>query len=846
MDDQPKPSNDSKAPQPTAETIGIFAARAASRSIGPYRLLELLGEGGMGEVWLAEQTEPLHRTVALKLIKTGMDTKAVIARFESERQALALMEHPCIAKVFDAGSTADGRPYFVMEYVPGQPINEYCDRHRLTVKQRLDLFTQVCEGVQHAHQKAIIHRDLKPSNVLVQEIDNKPAPKIIDFGLAKATGQRLTDVTLYTEVGSMVGTPAYMSPEQADQNERNIDTRTDVYSLGVILYELLAGVLPFGPKELREAGVDAMLRKIRDEEPPRPSTKVRSQGDTSKTAEMRQEEPQAFIRHLRGELDWIVMKALEKDRSRRYGSPSDLAADVRRHLHDEPVLAGPPSTVYRAKKFVRRHRFGVTTAGVMVLLLVAFAATMAIQARRIAKERDRANREAEASKRVAAFMTEMFKVSDPSVAKGNSITAREILDKASHDIESGLARDPELQGRLMTTMAETYVGLGLLNQSQALLERTIPIQTKQLGPENVATLHSTEELAWVLSETSRLPEAEKLARKTLETEKRVLPADDPETLKTMGTLAWILEKQGKYDDAEKLEKAALETEKRVSGPDAKGTIDATMTLAATEMSEGHYADSEQLLREGIDTIHRVYGPDYPTGLVAQLNLAVALQADGKVDEANKILEQNIPDLRRVLGPEHPKTLYAMFLHGYLLGNAGHPEEAVTQLRECYEIQLRKLGPDNLDTIATQHSLADDLGLAGHYEEAEKLERKTLEDYRRVLGPDHPHTTDTLQGLGLILTHAGHYADGQKYFQEAIDITTRTGRKDDFAFALYERACADAIAGKRDLALEHLKTALDKGFGPPEAIEGDNDMKSLRNDPKFVAMMADARAAQKPK
>src|SRR5580658_7724161 len=306
---------------------------AAAGQIGPYRLLQLLGEGGMGEVWLAEQKIPIHRTVALKLIKAGMDTKAVVARFESERQALALMDHPNIARVFDAGSTAEGRPYFVMEYVPGLPITEYCDKHRLTIKERLELFMQVCEGVQHAHQKAIIHRDLKPSNVLVVEQNNKPVPKIIDFGLAKATAQRLTDKTLFTELGVMIGTPEYMSPEQADQREQNIDTRTDVYSLGVILYQLMVGALPVDAKALRKAGMEEILRVIREEEPPKPSTKVRAMGkDSAATAEKRREEPRSFAQHLRGELDWITMKALEKDRVRRYGTASDLAADIARYL----------------------------------------------------------------------------------------------------------------------------------------------------------------------------------------------------------------------------------------------------------------------------------------------------------------------------------------------------------------------------------------------------------------------------------------------------------------------------------------------------------------------------------
>jgi non-specific serine/threonine protein kinase/serine/threonine-protein kinase len=298
----------------------------------------------MGEVWLAEQTEPVTRRVALKVIKQGMDTKQVVARFEAERQALAMMDHPAVAKVFDAGATPEGRPYFAMEYVKGVPITTHCDRHRLSNAERLKLFMQVCEGVQHAHQKAIIHRDLKPSNVLVSIQDGKAVPKIIDFGVAKATAQRLTEKTVFTQLGVLIGTPEYMSPEQAEMTEQDVDTRTDVYSLGVMLYELLVGALPFDPKELRSGGYDGIRRKIREEDPPRPSTRLSTLGDRSaESAKCRQVDLPSLQRQLRGDLDWITMKALEKDRTRRYGSPMELAADVERHLEHRPVLASPPS-----------------------------------------------------------------------------------------------------------------------------------------------------------------------------------------------------------------------------------------------------------------------------------------------------------------------------------------------------------------------------------------------------------------------------------------------------------------------------------------------------------------------
>jgi len=352
---------------------------ALPERVGRYRILELLGEGGMGVVYLAEQTEPVRRKVALKIIKHGMDTKQVVARFEAERQALAMMDHPCVAKVFDAGSTEGGRPYFAMEYVQGVPITEHCDRQRLTTRERLELFQQVCEGVQHAHQNAIIHRDLKPSNVLVSYRDGKATPKIIDFGVAKAIEHKLTEKTLYTEMGVMIGTPEYMSPEQAEMTGQNVDTRTDVYSLGVMLYELLVGALPFESKELRQAGFDEIRRKIREDEPSKPSTRLSTLGGerSTESAKRRKTDPSTLRRQLSGDLDWITMRALEKDRARRYGSPQELAVDIGRYLTDQPVLASPPSTVYRARKFVRRYRGRVIAAGVVFATLLVGMATTA-------------------------------------------------------------------------------------------------------------------------------------------------------------------------------------------------------------------------------------------------------------------------------------------------------------------------------------------------------------------------------------------------------------------------------------------------------------------------------------
>ncbi len=378
-------------------TLSLSVGGLPGGRIGPYKLLEKIGEGGMGVVYLADQERPLRRRVALKLVKLGMDTKQVLARFESERQALAIMNHPNIAKVHDAGSTDQGRPYFVMEYVKGIPITDYCDRRRLTNRERLELFIPVCQAIHHAHQKGIIHRDVKPSNVLVAVEDGKPVPKVIDFGVAKATSQRLTERTLYTQQGVLIGTPEYMSPEQAGTTALDVDTRTDIYSLGVLLYELLVGSLPFDPKTLRDAGLLEMMRIIREEDPPKPTTRFSSLGDTaSEVAKRRHTDVRSLARHLRGELEWITMRAMDKDPARRYASASELSADIGRHLRDEPVLASPPGLAYRLGKLARRH-VGFVAAGSLVLVIL-IAGLITSTALYLRAERARANAEMEAER----------------------------------------------------------------------------------------------------------------------------------------------------------------------------------------------------------------------------------------------------------------------------------------------------------------------------------------------------------------------------------------------------------------------------------------------------------------
>jgi eukaryotic-like serine/threonine-protein kinase len=688
--------------------------------MGPYRLVQKLGEGGMGQVWLAEQTAPVRRQVALKLIKVGMYDDDVLTRFQSERQSLAIMDHPAIAKVFDAGTTPDGQPYFVMEYVPGVPITEYCDQKRLSIRKRLQLFIKVCEGVQHAHQKAIIHRDLKPANILVVEVDGKPVPRIIDFGLAKATTPQIAGEAMFTRVGAFVGTPGYMSPEQADASVQDVDTRTDVYSLGVVLYVLLTGSTPFDAEKWQKQPLHEVLRELREDEPPRPSTKIGMDKESSiASAETRGVQPKQLVSLLHGDLDWISMKALEKDRTRRYGTPSELAADITRYLNDEPVVARPASTGYRLQKYVRRHSIGVAVVTGLVLLLGAFVAVQGAQLRRTTRERDRANR-------ITDFMTGMFKVSDPSEARGNSITAREILDKASKYVDTGLAKDPETQAQMMQVMGGVYENLGLYPRALLLMQGSADIRRRVLGPRNPDTLESMSGVAWVLHWQGNYAEAEKRLREDLDIQRRVLGPEHPDTLRWTGCLGSVLAEEGRYAEAEKLFRETLEIERRVLGPEHPTTLYAMHDLAFVLWREGRDADAEKLQRETLDTERRVLGPENQETVNSMNNLAIVLWREGRYADAEKLQRETLDIERRVLGPEHPQTLNSV------------------------------------------NNLAIALDAEGHYAEAEKLFRETLDVQRRVLGPEHPTTAITVYNLGVIAAQKGNRTEALSLLREAID------------------------------------------------------------------------------
>jgi tetratricopeptide (TPR) repeat protein len=766
--------------------------------IDRYRLLQKIGEGGMGEIWLAEQEEPVRRRVALKLVKAGMNTREVIARFESERQALALMDHPAIAKVFDAGSTTQGAPYFVMEYVAGVPITTYCDSHRLSTRERLVLFNRVCDGVQHAHQKAIIHRDLKPSNVLVTEIDGQAAPKIIDFGVAKALTQKLTADTMFTRVGALIGTPEYMSPEQANSSGEDIDTRTDVYSLGVLFYELLAGVPPI---DLRKIAFDEFLRRLREEEPSKPSTKIRTQDPATSTevARKRQTVPLNLVKQIRGDLDSIALKALEKDRSRRYGSPSDFATDIGRYLKNEPVLAVAPSVAYRARKFARRYRAALATTAAFVLVLIVAAGISIWQSVRATKQRDRADAQAAVAQAVNDFLQNDLLAqasaatqSGPSTKPDPDLKVRTALDRAAARITGRFDRQPEVEAAIRDTMGQTYIDLGVYPEARKQLERALELNRRVLGEKNPRTLKTASSLGWTAYLQGEYSEAEAVLNRALETQRRVLGPERPETLVSMNRLAFVYYVQGKYAEAKVLNGQVVEIRRRVLGPEHPDTIASLVDLANIHLQQGDYGQAEALYSQALETRRRALGPEHPSTLASMNNLAIVYYQQGKYAQAEGLCRQTLEIRRRILGPEHPSTLGSMNNLAnvyYVEGQYGQAEALYSQ---TLEIKRRLLGPKHPDTLLSMNNLAFVYAVQAKYGKAGSLFSESLEISRRVFGQENPGTLNIVSDMGSMYQRQGRYALAEIYSSQALAGRRALGSEDP-----------DTMTSAADLALAYL-------------------------------------------
>ncbi len=772
-----KPFSMSGNPRPT-----IFIGEKPGAVIGRYKLLEQIGEGGCGVVFMAEQQEPVRREVALKIIKPGMDTKSVIARFEAERQALALMNHPNIAKVFDAGATDSGRPYFVMELVRGVKITDYCDKHSLKVEERLELFTQVCQAIQHAHQKGIIHRDIKPSNILVTITSTgEPLPVVIDFGIAKATNnQELTDKTIFTAFEMLIGTPAYMSPEQAALGSVDIDTRTDIYSLGVLLYELLTSSTPIESEELQKAGLDAMRRAILEKEPLRPSTRLHRIPDAHLTtiAQHRGAEPARLIRAISGDLDWIAMKAMDKDRTRRYETANGLAMDVERFLAHEAVSACPPSNLYRLQKTLRRNRPLFIGLGIIATLLILSLIVVSVS---LARER-RSQRE---EGMVKQFLEDMLNL-DPTVVKGrDTALLHEILDKAAANIGK-LTNQPAVEGELLNVIGTAYERTGQYPQAEEMQRTALQICRKCSGPESLETAASLNELGLALIADGKPLEAEQVNRQALAIRRRLLGEDNTDVATSEDNLAHACNDNGEFREAETLERQALVTRRKLCGNESQEVADSLRNLALILVNTGRVAEGEATMRQVFALRCKLLGSQNPTVASSLYDLAWAVGANGKQKEASALEQEAFALLQKVTGN------YADIAHSlYLLGNRmlqrGDLEDAYSVLSATLSLQRKLLGDDHPETLDTLNSLGLTCQARNNWSGAESVWRQLLASRRKQSGNDDPQTLYAIRRLAGALEEQGKLSEADQLLAEVLTP----------AF-LNEPACSNILACRLNL------------------------------------------------
>jgi len=754
----------------------------SGQRLGPYRLIRLIGQGGMGAVYEAEQDHP-HRTVALKVLKPGLASPEILRRFERESQVLGRLQHPGIAQIYAAGSADTGlgrQPYFAMEFVHGEPLRAYVESHHLNVRQRLELMAKICEAVEHAHQRGIIHRDLKPGNILVEESGQ---PKILDFGVARATDSD-AQASKQTDVGQLIGTLSYMSPEQVLAEPLELDTRSDVYALGVILYELLAEKLPYPvSNQVHEA-----VRVIREEDP----TPLSS-----------------INRAYRGDVETIVAKALEKDKTRRYASAADLASDLRRCLADEPIMARPASATYQLRKFARRHK---TLVGATAAIFVVLVAGVIVSTR----EAFRARRAEQTAQAVNDFLqndllsqASAASQSGPSTKPDPDLKVRTALDRAAARIGGKFAGQPEVEAAIRDTMGQTYEDLGLYAEAQAQVQQALDLYRRALGRSSPKTLKTMSLLGQIAEVQGKYPEAETVLSQTLPIQRRLLGPENPDTLLTMNSLANAYYDEGNYPQAEALHGQILEIRRRVLGPENIETLGSMNDLASVYDEEGKYPQAESLDIQVLEMRRRVLGAEHPDSLASMQNLAHVYDHEGRLAQAEALHRQALEIKRRVLGPEHPDTLISM----NNLANVYLEEGKLPQAGELYsqtlEIQRRVLGPEHSRTVMTMGNLAAIYLEEGKYPQAVELQSQALQVARRTLGPEHPLTLAFMGNLALEYGLDSKYAQAEALFNQTLEIMRRVRGSEhpstlihtaDFA-SIYQRE------GKYELAETYAALAL---------------------------------------
>jgi serine/threonine protein kinase/tetratricopeptide (TPR) repeat protein len=783
---RPSPSDRPADPRSGVEQPGAVLA-------GRYTLVEPVGEGGMGSVWKARQTEPVRRLVAVKLIKRGMDSKAVLARFEAERQALALMDHPNIATVLDAGTAPDGRPFFVMDLVDGVPITRFCDDRRLTIPQRLALFIDVCRAVQHAHQKGVIHRDLKPSNVLVAAGEERPVPKVIDFGMAKAVGVQLAEESMHTGFGTVMGTPEYMSPEQASFNPFDVDTRSDVYALGVLLYELLTGGPPFPRKDVEGAGVLEFLRVIREEEPPRPSARLTVVADLPALAARRGTEAARLPRLIRGDLDWITLKALEKDRARRYETADGLAADVGRYLTDEPVVAGPQSAAYRLRKFVRRNRAAVAAsagiaaslvAGTLIATRQAYRALRAERAadaeRRVAvasearavSEAKRAGEEADVSQAVIDFVRQDIMEQATAyqhVEHGQPVvrdmTLRTALERAARKIDSRFAGKPLAEAAIRATIGLMFLELGEFAESSRHLERGLALRRTVQGDLHPKVLENERLLAWVLFQQGRYEESEALHKKTLPNHIEVFGEASPHTVDEMTQFAVLLTRLKRFDEAEPLHLRAVELGRNVPWNDGAMRVN---NLALMYAGQGRFAEAERHYLDALGWSRRAQGEEHPNTTLVLRNLALMYLRQARHPNIDALSSQSQHAQRRIHREDAIAAAESLDRIAEPLVALGRFETAEALLRTSLRVRAERQ-PDDWATFNVRSLLGGALLGQQRYADAEPLLAQGYEGMkaRETAAPPQCHACipEALDRLIALSTKSGRPAEAAKWRAE---------------------------------------------------------------------------------
>jgi non-specific serine/threonine protein kinase/serine/threonine-protein kinase len=786
MSGEPTPAPGAEGRADATRTVNV-AGDAATILIDSYKIVRQLGEGGMGVVYYAQQLQPIRRDVALKVIKPGMDSKQVIARFEGERQALAMMDHPNIARVFDAGTTAAGLPYFAMELVDGIPITRYCDSKRLTVRDRIELFIPVCQAIQHAHQKGVIHRDIKPSNILVKQQENRAEPKVIDFGLAKALGQQMSDVTM-TVAGFVVGTVQYMSPEQAELGRHDIDTRSDIYSLGAVFYELLTGMTPLESGRLANATFIEALQYIRDGETKTPSSRLRRSGELKELAALRGSDPARLPKLLDRELDWIAMKALEKDRARRYETVNGLALDLRRYLQGEPVEAAPPSAAYRAGKLLRKHRAWLVTAGAFIAVLIAGAVVSVWMAVRESRAEAATRAVNEFLQKDLLAQASAFNQARADTKPDPNLTVRTALDRAAARIEGKFATQPLVEASIRQTIGSAYIDLGLFQEAERQVERALSLRRRELGEKHADTMASMSSLAAAYERHGKLKEAEPLYVKVLDSERRQLGDDDPITLGTMNGLAVTYGREGEFLKSEAIYKRLVPMEQRVLGEENFQTLRSMGNLAATYDLLKKYDLAEPLYVKTLELKRRVLGDENPETLDTITNLGELYCERGEYRKAEPLFADALRTYRRVLGDSHASTINAMNALADLYRNVGDNARAEKLFTEALDASHRGPGDEHPVTLETMTGLAQTYASEGRYPEADALFTKIVDTRRRVLGADHPDTLESLVWLGSIRLKRGQYSEAETLLRRTLESYQKTAPEE------WERHNCESLIG----------------------------------------------------